>query len=61
MASPSFPIRILRRSPRPPPGKGALHVQRFSAAPAVGRNCTCGGPAACARVRRPVRHFQTPD
>eukprot|EP00969_Alexandrium_andersonii_P264527 11691618-Alexandrium_andersonii.AAC.1 len=61
MASPSFPMGLLRRSPWPPPGQGALHVQRFSAARAVGRNCTCGGPAAHARVRRPVRPFQWPD
>eukprot|EP00969_Alexandrium_andersonii_P263809 11660259-Alexandrium_andersonii.AAC.1 len=27
---------------------------------AVGRNRTCGGPAACARVRRPVGSFERP-
>eukprot|EP00969_Alexandrium_andersonii_P005793 251155-Alexandrium_andersonii.AAC.1 len=44
MALPSFPTGLLRRSMWPPPGQRALHVQRFPAARAVGRNCTRGGP-----------------
>eukprot|EP00969_Alexandrium_andersonii_P204643 9043328-Alexandrium_andersonii.AAC.1 len=61
MSSPSFPMGLLRRSPSPPPRHGALHVQHVRAARAVGRNCTCGGPAAHARVRRSVGPFQRPD
>eukprot|EP00969_Alexandrium_andersonii_P037847 1659534-Alexandrium_andersonii.AAC.1 len=50
----SFPAAFVRRVPWPPPGQGAPHVQHFPAAHAVARTCTCGGPAACVRVLRPV-------
>eukprot|EP00969_Alexandrium_andersonii_P234791 10366953-Alexandrium_andersonii.AAC.1 len=57
LASASFSMGLLRWSPWPPPGQGALHVQHFPAARAVGRNCRCGGVAASTRVRRPVGPF----
>eukprot|EP00969_Alexandrium_andersonii_P331903 14668291-Alexandrium_andersonii.AAC.1 len=60
MASPSYSMRSLRRSPWPPPGQRALNVQPFPVAHAAGWKCTCSGPAACARVRRPVGSFRRP-
>eukprot|EP00969_Alexandrium_andersonii_P310278 13711267-Alexandrium_andersonii.AAC.1 len=36
MAPPSFLMVLLRRFPWPPPGQGALHVQYFPVACAVG-------------------------
>eukprot|EP00969_Alexandrium_andersonii_P373353 15483823-Alexandrium_andersonii.AAC.1 len=61
MAKPSFPEACVRRSPWPLLGQGALHVQHFPAARAVGRIRTCNRPAARARVRRPVGPFQWPE
>eukprot|EP00969_Alexandrium_andersonii_P283746 12544895-Alexandrium_andersonii.AAC.1 len=37
-------MALLRRSLRPPPIQGALHVQHLPVARAVGKNCTCVGP-----------------
>eukprot|EP00969_Alexandrium_andersonii_P091844 4053563-Alexandrium_andersonii.AAC.1 len=61
MAKPAFPEAFVLRSLRPPPGQGALHVQTLPAARAARRNCTCGGPGARARSRRPIGPFQLPD
>eukprot|EP00969_Alexandrium_andersonii_P085551 3771863-Alexandrium_andersonii.AAC.1 len=60
MASPPCPMGLLRRSPWPPPGQGALHVQHFPAAREAGQNRRCGGPAARVRVLCSAGSLQWP-